>query len=42
MPFMVCFRIDKWTKDMLSVTSSQQLSIIQRMISIVGCISLIL
>ena len=29
MPFVVCFRIDKWTKSMLSITSSQQRSIIQ-------------
>ena len=40
MPFVVCFRIDKWMKGMLSITSSQQRSIIQSMISIIEFISL--
>ena len=40
MPFVVCFRIDKWTNSMLSITSSQQRSIVQWTISIVEFISL--
>ena len=24
MPFVICFRIDKWTESMLSITSSQE------------------
>ena len=27
MPFVICFRIDKWTESMLSITSSQECSI---------------
>ena len=40
MPFVICFRIDKWTESMLSITSSQECSIVQLVISIVEFISL--
>ena len=40
MPFVVCFSIDKLTKSMLSITSSQKHSTIQWMISTVEFISL--
>ena len=32
MPFVICFRIDKWTESMLSITSSQECSIVQLVI----------
>ena len=28
-PFVICFRIDKWTESMLSITSNQECSIVQ-------------
>ena len=34
MPFVICFRIDKWTESMLSITSSQECSIVQLVIPI--------
>ena len=40
MPFVICFRIDKWTESMLSITSSQERSIVQLVIPIVEFISL--
>ena len=40
MPFVICFRIDKWTESMLSITSSQECSIVQLVIPIVEFISL--
>ena len=40
MPFVICFRIDKWTENMLSITSSQECSIVQLVIPIVESISL--
>ena len=40
MPFVIYFRIDKWTKSMLSITSSQECSIVQLVIPIVEFISL--
>ena len=35
MPFVIYFRIDKWTESMLSITSSQECSILQLVIPIV-------
>ena len=32
MPFVIYFRIDKWTESILSITSSQECSIVQLMI----------
>ena len=40
MPFVIFFRIDKWTEGMLSITSSQECSIVQLMTPIVEFISL--
>ena len=40
MPFVIYFRIDKWTESMLSITSSQEYSIVQLVIPIVEFISL--
>ena len=40
MPFVIGFRIDKWTESMLSITSSQECSIVQLVIPIVEFISL--
>ena len=40
MPFVIYFRIDKWTESMLSITYSQEYSIVQLMIPIVEFISL--
>ena len=40
MPFVIYFRIDKWTESMLSITSSQECSIVQLVIPIVEFISL--
>ena len=40
MSFVIYFRIDKWTESMLSITSSQECSIVQLMIPIVEFISL--
>ena len=40
MPFVICFRIDKWTESMLSITSNQECSIVQLVIPIVEFISL--
>ena len=40
MPFLICFRIDKWTESMLSITSNQEWSIVQLVIPIVEFISL--
>ena len=40
MPFVIYFRIDKWTESMLSVTSSQECSIVQLVNPIVEFISL--
>ena len=34
MPFVICFRIDKWTESMLSITSSQECVIVQLVITI--------
>ena len=39
MPLMLCVRIDKWTESMLSITSSQECSIVQLVIPIVEFIS---
>ena len=38
-PFVIYFRIDKWTESMLSITSSQECSIVQLVIPIVEFIS---
>ena len=40
MSFVICFRIDKWPESMLSITFSQECSIVQLVIPIVGFISL--
>ena len=40
MPFVIYFRIDKWTESMLSITSSQECSIVQLVNPIVEFISL--
>ena len=40
MPFVICFRVDKWTESMLRITSSQECSIVQLVIPIVEFISL--
>ena len=40
MSFVICLRIDKWMKSMLSITSSQECSIVQLVIPIVEFISL--
>ena len=40
MPFVICFRIDKWTESMLSITSSQECRIVQLVIPIVEFTSL--
>ena len=40
MSFVICFRIDKWTESMLSITSGQECSIVQLVIPIVEFISL--
>ena len=40
MPFVLCFSIDKWTKNMLNITCSQKRSIIQWMIYVLEFISL--
>ena len=40
LPFVIYFRIDKWTESMLSITSSQECSIVQLVIPIVEFISL--
>ena len=40
MSFVIYFRIDKWTESMLSITSSQECSIVQLVIPIVEFISL--
>ena len=40
MPFIICFRIDKWTESMLGITSSQECSIVQFEVPIVEFISL--
>ena len=34
MPFVICFRIDKWTESVLSITSSQECNIVQLAIPI--------
>ena len=39
-PFVVCFRIDKWTESVLSITSNQECSLVQLVIPIVEFISL--
>ena len=40
MPFMIYFRIDKLTESMLSITSSQECSIVQLVTPIIEFISL--
>ena len=40
MPFVICFRIDKWTESMLSIRSNQECSVVQLVIPIVEFISL--
>ena len=40
MPLVIYFRIDKWTESMLSITSSQECSIVQLVIPILEFISL--
>ena len=40
MPFVICFRIDKWTESMLSISSGQECCIVQLVIPIVEFISL--
>ena len=39
MPFVIYFRFDKWTESMLSITSSQECSIVQVVIPIVEFIT---
>ena len=40
MPFVICCKIDNWTESMLSITSSQECSIVQLVIPVVEFISL--
>ena len=40
MPFVICFRIDEWTESMLSITASQERSIVKLVIPIVEFISI--
>ena len=39
MPFVICFRIDKWTESTLSIASSHECSIVQLLIPIVEFIA---